>query len=52
MSANTSTRSARNPCTADEAPVADEASATAEPPVVLGVIVAPGLARDVDLKAQ
>jgi hypothetical protein len=47
MSATTSTRSARNPRTADEAAVAEEASATAESPVVLGVIVAPGLARDV-----
>lgn len=47
MSESTSTQ---NPRTADEAPVADQASATAEPPVVLGVIVAPGLARDVTAK--
>ena len=45
MSESTSTRSARTSRTADEAPVADEASA-----VVLGVVVAPGLARDVTAK--
>lgn len=50
MSESTNTRSARNPRTAEEAPVADEASATTEPPVVLGVVVAPGLARDVTAK--
>jgi hypothetical protein len=50
MSESTSARSAPNPRAADKAPVADEDSATAQPSVVLGVVVAPGLARDVTAK--
>lgn len=50
MSESTSARSAPNPHAADEAPVADEDSATAQPSIVLGVVVAPGLARDVTAK--
>jgi hypothetical protein len=47
MSESTSARSAPSPHAVDEAPVADEDSATAQPSVVLGVVVAPGLARNV-----
>jgi hypothetical protein len=50
MNESTSARSAPSPYAADQAPVADEDSATAQPSVVLGVVVAPGLARDVTAK--
>jgi hypothetical protein len=45
-----STSAAPSPRAADEAPVAEEDSATARPSIVLGLVVAPGLARDLTAK--